>query len=234
GDIGYRRFLAPGGFLRAVNGGINGSRTYDLASGDLVTGDTGAFINFSNNTNDSVNFDLRENREVLTGDFAIHRAPDGSRDIVLAPGDYRFVDYGVGVNFGNQRVLSGSVNLEAGEFYEGNHFERSVNLRWRPTTRISLGANWREDEIHLPEGHFTVRLATLSTQFNFTPTLAWMNLVQYDNVSEEVGLNSRLHWIPEAGRQAYLVLNYGMEDRDRDNDFSSTRRDLTLKFNYTF
>ena len=58
--------------------------------------------------------------------------------------------------------------------------------------------------------------------------------MQYDNVSEVMGFNSRLHWIPEAGRQAFLVFNYGLIDRDKDNTFTSTNTDISLKFNYTF
>jgi hypothetical protein len=53
-------------------------------------------------------------------------------------------------------------------------------------------------------------------------------------VSESLGFNSRLHWIPEAGREAFLVLNYGLIDPDKDNEFVSVNADLSLKFNYTF
>ena len=49
-----------------------------------------------------------------------------------------------------------------------------------------------------------------------------------------MGFNSRLHWIPEAGRQAFLVFNYGLIDQDKDNEFTSTNSDISLKFNYTF
>jgi hypothetical protein len=53
-------------------------------------------------------------------------------------------------------------------------------------------------------------------------------------VSEAVGFNSRLHWIPKAGQQAFLVLNWGLTDADKDNSFDSTVADLSLKMNYTF
>jgi hypothetical protein len=41
-------------------------------------------------------------------------------------------------------------------------------------------------------------------------TLAWTSFVQNDNVSELIGINSRLHWIPQAGREMYLVFNQGL------------------------
>jgi hypothetical protein len=68
----------------------------------------------------------------------------------------------------------------------------------------------------------------------FSSTLSWVNLIQYDNISETAGLNSRVHWIPEAGREGFLVLNHNVEDLDRDNSFHSSFAELTVKFGYTF
>jgi hypothetical protein len=68
----------------------------------------------------------------------------------------------------------------------------------------------------------------------FSSTLAWTSFVQYDNVSELIGINSRLHWIPEAGREMYLVFNQGLQDFDRDNRFRTTQSDIVAKVGYTF
>jgi hypothetical protein len=66
----------------------------------------------------------------------------------------------------------------------------------------------------------------------FSKTLSWVNLVQYDNVSDTVGVNSRVHWIPEAGREVFLVLNHGLEEID--DEYHSAAADLTAKISYTF
>ena len=79
-----------------------------------------------------------------------------------------------------------------------------------------------------------MRQMSFTSLINFTPDLTWSNRLQYDNVSEGFGVNSRLYWIPEPGREAYLVLNWGMSDADKDGDFVSTSNDLTFKYNYTF
>ena len=116
---------------------------------------------------------------------------------------------------------------------DGNRLQRNIELNLRPTARYSFGMQYTENEIHLRYGNFTVRLISLQSQVAFTSTLSWSTLVQYDNVSEAMGINTRLHWIPEAGRQAFLVLNYGLLDPDKDNVFESYRADLSLKFSYT-
>ena len=64
--------------------------------------------------------------------------------------------------------------------------------------------------------------------------LTWINLVQYDNNSEILGVNSRLHWIPKAGREGFIVLNHNVQDFDKNNSFHSALSDLNVKFSYTF
>lgn len=78
------------------------------------------------------------------------------------------------------------------------------------------------------------RLANFSSEVAFNSDLLWINRVQYDNVSEEVGINSRLHWVLQDGREAYLVLNHNLQDYDRNNSYDETLSDLSLKVNYTF
>jgi hypothetical protein len=90
------------------------------------------------------------------------------------------------------------------------------------------------NEIDLPEGSFTARLLSVRADIVFSSKLSWVNLVQYDNVSEIVGINSRLHWIPEAGREAFLVLNHNLEDFDLDNRYRSAYSEAAIKFSYTF
>lgn len=65
-------------------------------------------------------------------------------------------------------------------------------------------------------------------------TELWVNLIQYDNVSDSVGINSRLHWIPQAGREGFIVLNHNLEDLDRDGMFHSSYAEVAVKFGYTF
>ena len=74
----------------------------------------------------------------------------------------------------------------------------------------------------------------LTSEVNFSSTLSWVSLGQYDNVSEVFGVNSRLRWIPTAGQEALIVLNHSLQDRDKDNAFRSELADLSVKLSYTF
>jgi hypothetical protein len=90
------------------------------------------------------------------------------------------------------------------------------------------------NDIAVSQGEFTSRLFQVVTEVAIRLNLTWINLVQYDNNSEILGLNSRLHWIPKAGREGFIVLNHNVQDFDKDNTFNSALSDLNVKFSYTF
>ena len=75
---------------------------------------------------------------------------------------------------------------------------------------------------------------TTAFDVTFSPRVSWTNLIQYDNVSNVVGVNMRLSWIPQAGRAFYFVINHNVADLDRDGSYNSLNADVVAKFNYTF
>ena len=82
----------------------------------------------------------------------------------------------------------------------------------------------RIDVVHLP-GILDPQGATVERAL---PALG------YDNVSEVLGVNTRLHWIPKAGQEGFIVLNHNLQDYDKNASFRSTAADVSVKFKYTF
>jgi hypothetical protein len=233
-EVGYRHFLQPDDFFRSIALLAEGYRAENLDDDSLNNENLGIRLTSFTNTNDSYWTRYVYYKEVLPRPFTIYRASDGSRAVTIPAGEYSWNDFFVGMSWGGHRKLSGGIQLWNGEYYDGTHFQRTANVTWRPNRNFALSANMTENEIKLPAGNFTVRLIGLNSQYAFSSTLSWSNLIQYDNISENLGFNSRLHWIPRAGQQAFLVLNWGLVDADKDNNFESTIADLSLKFNYTF
>jgi len=230
----YTHFFAPGGFLRQLRGFYDSYKSLSLEDGDFITDVKTLRFAFLDNKGDFLIGRFINNKENLRKDFTIFRASDSPRTIVIPAGTYSFNETLIGLILGNQRVLSGRFDRRWGDYFDGERDRILVNASWRPNRNFQITAQYIGNKIELPQGNFTTRVFSINTQIAFSATLSWANLVQYDNVSETLGINSRLHWIPEAGQQAFLVLNYGFEDFDKDNVFESTIADLSLKFNYTF
>ena len=232
-DFGYRRFLAPGGYFRSVYAGIDAYRAEYLDDGSLNNQNIGLRLTANNNKGDNFILRLMTNKEVLRDKFVIYRASDKSRQISIPAGSYGFDDNMLRVELADQRLVSGSATVRWGQYFDGKRLQQGADLIIRPNRHLALGVQYTQNEIELPYGNFTTRLFGLQSRIAFTNTLSWSTLLQYDNVSEAMGINSRLHWIPEAGKQVFVVLNYGLSDPDRDNEFHSVNADLSMKVNYT-
>jgi hypothetical protein len=167
-------------------------------------------------------------REVLEVPFQI------SPGIVIPAGDYSFDDFGVEVQFSAYRPFSGRVAYTDGSFYRGTRSRLFGNAVWAPSPRFRATLGFNINDIELPEGNFMTRIMTTGFDIVFSSKLSWTNLIQYDNVSEVMGLNLRLNYIPQAGREMYFVINHNLEDFDRDNSFHSLTNDMVAKASYTF
>ena len=232
-DFG-KRIRFSNSWLRSVYAGVDGYRVERLDTGALETEAMDLRISFENNSNDDLFFLLGSNREVLTEDFVIYTESDGRREVVIPVGDYSFSDIRLGVQLGNQRRFSGRLIARVGDFYDGSRIMTNGELNWRPSEHFRFGFNYQVNDIKLPYGNFTTRLSALRAQIVFSATLSWVNLLQYDNVTETIGFNSRLHWIPEAGREGFIVFNHGLADTDKNDSFHSTNADIAVKFSYTW
>jgi hypothetical protein len=169
--------------------------------------------------------------EVLTEPFQIYPG------IVVPPGTYDADTRGIQLGTGGHRklaVFTRLVEYPDGKFYGGSRNDQFLELTWRPSARFRGSLSYEYNDVDLPQGSFEVRLVRVGFDIAFSPTVSWVNLIQYDNVSEIAGINMRLHWIPEAGREVFFVVNHNAEDLDRDNDFRSALSELTAKVSYTF
>jgi hypothetical protein len=231
GDFGFTRFFT-GGILQTVFSGIDFTRTNNISGGLQSEIAQFRLVEAETNTRDFLQVGYTRNHEVVAAPFTLYSEP--GRSVRVTPGDYRFNETYVTVGTGNQRVLAGSLGVTHGDFYNGDRNNINASLQWSQSRyfRLSLSQDW--NSISLPQGDFITRLSSLTSQVAFSSQWFWVTLVQYDNLSEELGFNTRLQWIPRAGQEGFIVLNYNLQDKDKDNTFKAAASDLSVKFKYTF
>lgn len=215
------------GWVREIGTNFNAQHIARLADDGLESQSLWLqLFNIANFQGDRLILHLVNMKEGLIRPFEI------AKGIVLPAGLYSFNRLGIQYATSPARKISASGYYWRGEYYNGKRLGAKASLNWRPNKHISLSGAYDFNDIDLVQGDFITRLITLESDVVFTNTLSWSNLVQYDNVSNNLGLNSRIHWIPQAGRNVYLVFNYNMIDTEAG--FRATRSDITLKANYTF
>lgn len=234
GNVGYTHIFS-GGYLTSLRTGVDVQRI-NLLNGDLQSQVMSVRVaEFSNGTRDSLRIRYRASKEVLNDPFVIYEDPsDPANQIVIPAGSYSFNESYFRLATGSQRKLAGEFVYQGGDFYDGQRVNLVGEITWRPTKHFAFSLSYDWNEIKLPQGEFTTRLVQLRAEIPFSNRLSWINYIQYDNVSETMGVDSRLHWVQRDGRDVYLVLNHNLQDFDRDNSFHSRQSDLTLKINYTF
>ena len=216
------------GYLRSVYTLLEGERVSSLGGG-LQSQSLGFTpVQLTNQTGDLMFLRANLDREVLDVPFAI------SRGVVIPVGDYEYADYGVEFQFSAHRRFSGRIARVNGDFYNGRRARTFGNIVWAPSPRYRASLGFNMNDVALPQGSFTTRIVTSGFDVVFSPRLSWTNLIQYDNVSEIMGVNMRLNFIPQAGREMFFVINHNLEDFDRDNSFHSATNDLVAKISYTF
>jgi hypothetical protein len=216
------------GAFRSILSGFNGERS-ELIDGGVQSDQLRyRLVELEGRLGDQFMLQRRMNREVLTDPFEI------SRGVAIPVGDYTFYDTRLYVQTADQRKVWGSAAYQTGDFYGGDRKEIMGSVAWRPSGRLRTSLSYTFNDITLPEGAFVTRLVQFRTDVAFSSTLSWVTRIQYDNVSELMGVNMRLHWIPEAGREAYLVLNHNLQDFDLNNRFESLFAESAVKFGYTF
>jgi hypothetical protein len=222
----------PGaGYWQQMFWSVDGQRIEKLGGG-LESQAVGLTpLRITNRTGDYIFIRSNFEQEVLDAEFPI------SPGIVIPIGSYSFDDHGVEVGFSSFRKFSGRIAYTDGEFYSGTRSRIFGNFMWTPSPKFSTNFGYNLNYVELPYGlqKFTTRIITTSVDWVFSSKLSWTNLIQYDNVSEIMGLNIRLNWIPEAGREFFFVINHNLQDIDnRDNEFHTATSDIVAKLSYTF
>jgi len=214
--------------IRSITSGIQSLRA-DIIGGRLDRQRLDLTVmQIENNTGDVARFWYQLVQENLTDEFEI------SDGVIIQPGDYSWERYCLRAGSGEHRVLRLDGFACGGGFYDGERISAGPGLTWRPSKHFRLRAEYRVNYIDLSAGSFTTRQSTIRADVAFTSTWSWENLIQYDNVSDSLGVNSIMRWIPLAGREMVFVLNREFVDFEESRDFVTTFSELTFKINYTF
>ncbi len=230
GGVG-RYFLRGHKTLRNIFSFMRFNHTRFLDTGEMQSENWfWRMMNFNTHRGDRVGFGGFRNREGLRQDFSIRPG------VIIPAGDYTFSGFNMEASLSNQLEFSPSVNFSIGDYFNGERMQINAGFDWQPNEHINLGFNYNHQDIELPVqgGEFDVRLVSANANYAFNSKLSWINLIQYDNFSDVVGINSRLRWNPQAGEDLYLVVNYNFDSEGVFAGLNSNNAEIVLKYTKTF
>ena len=227
-QFGYT-FRPDHAWVRSVETGIN-YENYEILTTGMVDTQQLFVELFELETNAGDGYGLQYNRErqVLVEDFEI---VDG---VIIPVGDYEYGALGIEISGAEQRAFAPSIEVSSGDFFNGDITSIEAGIDWRPNNRLFFGLEYEYNDVELPAGDFVTRLIQVRANYAFNVRWSWVNLIQYDNESSEVGINSRLRWNPRSGQDFYLVINHGFDAERAFRNLSSVESQVSLKYTHTF
>jgi hypothetical protein len=231
-DMGYTHFFQRGSRLQSVFVGADADRVDSIDGGRQTQVLALRPLELETRGRDTLKLVYTSSEEAVARPFTLYQEP--GRVVAIPVGEYSFDDYGFEIDTGRQRKYAGRFVYRTGDFYDGERLNLGGEFVWKQSRHFTLRLAYDWNDIELPQGDFTTRLTRATAEVGFNSRLVWISLVQYDNVSEVFGLHSRLHWIPKAGREAFLVINRSFQDFDKNDSFQSVTSELSIKASYTF
>ena len=174
-------------------------------------------------------FDLNPTYERLFEPFEI------SPGVVLPAGEYRFMPMRIFFTSAQKRKLQGSLGITFGNFWSGTAQTVQTGLRYQLPPKFVIRLDTNQTFANLPEGNFVARI--FSTQINYavSPFLSFSNLIQFDNRSGNLGLQSRVRWTLEPGNDVFFIFGQGwIQEMGGFYDFRQQDSRLATKLQYTF
>lgn len=171
---------------------------------------------------------LKRFRDVLTEEFSIHP------DVAIGVGDYEFERVQIIFNTALERRFAVNLDIDLGEFYDGDRLKIDTRVDWRPGKHVYMQLGYEFNDVKLAAGSFITRLIRMRLDIAFNSKWSWLNVVQYDNVTDTAGFNSRLRYSPRAGQDMFLVADRQFDVDPLSRKFNTSIAEFALKLRYTF
>ena len=162
--------------------------------------------------------------------------PDRIRNgsVVIDAGSYSWDRWSFDFSTSSGRALSAGLLISAGGFFGGDRLDIEPSLAWRPSQHLLLTVTYERNAIEVENADFVVHIGALRADIQFNPRVSWNTFVQYDSESDSIGVNTRLRWIIEPGREFFLVLNQGVVIEDGDWERGETEPRAKLGWTFRF
>ena len=234
GELGYRRIRDGNVFLREVSHGLEVSHWEYLDTGDIQTQRISMDpISFRSREGDFARLELSYTTEgLLEGE-----QPLEDIGILIPAGEYSFPRASLFFRTASFRPIRLQLRYDEGEFFNGKRTQVTPEVQWRPNEhfniQVSYDYNKYYDFVGQPEA--ITRLISLRNTIAFNARWALTTLAQYDNISEEIGINSLLRFNLTAGQDLWFVINHNMlRDPTSDNRYQSLETVAAAKIRWTF
>ena len=179
---------------------------------------------------DEISYQIIRNFERLEYDFDIL----GDNSIIIPVGNYTNWSHQIELETANYRKIVYGIELKTEGFWSGNRTEYENELIFRPLPGINLNLGYIHSRVNLREGNFKTNLVRFLGDFDFTPFISFSSNIQYDDISENIGMNNRFKYTITPGSDIYFVYNHNWFDDNGKYKTSSMMGATKITYTHRF
>ena len=135
----------------------------------------------------------------------------------------------------HKRRLEARIGMTVGNFWSGTAQMIQTGLTYKLPPYFLVSFNTNQTFASLPQGNFIARIYSAQINYAASSFLSFSNLIQFDNRSENLGLQSRVRWTLQPGNDVFFVFGQGwVQDFERGYNFRRHDSKFATKLQYTF
>jgi len=136
------------------------------------------------------------------------------KDVFIPIGLYHFTRHQLTYGSAQNRRFTYGFFERFGGYYGGTLNEFRVRVNYRPTAKFSISASetWDRFQLPLPNGNFSIVLASLQGNYSFNRFLTFTSVIQLDTSNTQaVSANLRLRYNYRPDSDLYVIFNEGTQ-----------------------
>jgi hypothetical protein len=131
---------------------------------------------------------------------------------IIPVDEYHFWRHSLQLTSAKRRNFWAAAKSGFGTFYSGKRTDLLLQAGYKVVVPVYIGMESDRKWVDLPEGAFITQIYRFNLNFMFSPNLTWYNFVQYENMNETMGWQSRFQWIIKPGKEIFLTFNSPLID----------------------
>ncbi len=231
GEVGYNHPLKRSRFIREMDHSLQIAHWQYLDTGQVQSEEMEIVpIAIRSFAGDFARIDIKLQKEgLLPGE-----QPLEDIGILIPAGDYDFDRVGLFTRTAGHRVWSAELRIDDGGWYNGDMFHVRPKLNWKPNEYFAISLQYDYSDYDFPGQSAITRQITLENEISFNARWSLVTLAQFDNLSEDIGINSRLRLNLSAGQDIWFVINHNLVRDPLEDRFRSTQSVAVAKIRWTF
>jgi Domain of unknown function (DUF5916)/Carbohydrate family 9 binding domain-like len=136
------------------------------------------------------------------------------KNVFVPVGLYHFTRHQLTYGSGQDRRFTYNFFERFGNYYGGTLNEFRMRCNYRPTAKFSISASetWDRFRLPVPNGNFSVALASLQGNYSFTRFLTFTTILQMDTSNTQAAsANLRLRYNYRPDSDLYIIYNIGTQ-----------------------